>query len=216
MTRSWRLGRLLVVLAALAVAAYLLLPAGLAALGRWLIVDEPLAPADAIFVHAGGVPFRAKEGAALYAQGLAPEVWIMPTLPTPNDEELVRIGVPHAMGWEVDRQVLTTLGVPSEAVRVLPERAATTRDEIRAVTAEMRRRGLHRVILVTTKEHSRRVRAIWRRYADEGQTAQTRAASDDPFEPEGWWRDMDQAQAVVHELVALVDLWLGSPISGEE
>src|SRR6266704_6021266 len=56
-------------LAALALAAF-------SSVGRWLVVEDPLAKARAIAVLSGRMPVRAMEAAKLYRQGYAPEVWL--------------------------------------------------------------------------------------------------------------------------------------------
>ena len=44
--------------------------------GRWLVVEDPLAKARAIVVLSGAMPSRALEAAKLYREGYAPEVWL--------------------------------------------------------------------------------------------------------------------------------------------
>jgi len=44
--------------------------------GRWLVVEDPLAKAKAIVLLSGGMPLRAIEAAKLYREGYAPEVWL--------------------------------------------------------------------------------------------------------------------------------------------
>jgi uncharacterized SAM-binding protein YcdF (DUF218 family) len=208
--------RLAVAIVFVSVALMIFAPFGLRSLGQWLVVGEPLVEADAVFVHSGHTPFRAMEGAELYRRGLAREVWIVPAVPSAADDMLVKLGVERKRGWQTNSEVLAVLEVPASSVRRLDVEVKTTRDEIRAVIAEMKRLGIERVILVTSKQHSRRVRELWRTYSDGSLEALTHPSSDDPFRPDDWWKDMDQAQAVLHELVALVDLWLGSPISKQE
>ena len=79
-----------------AVAALLLLltaPSCLGAIGHWLVVSDELAPAEAIFVHAGRVPFRAIEAARIYNDGFAPEVWLADIAPTMESAALARLGI---------------------------------------------------------------------------------------------------------------------------
>ena len=57
--------------AAVALAAFALMEAG-----AWLVLEDPLQPADAIVVLGGGAPFRAMEAAKLYNQGWAHQVWL--------------------------------------------------------------------------------------------------------------------------------------------
>ncbi len=50
--------------------------AAFSSVGRWLVVEDPLAKARAIAVLSGRMPVRAMEAAKLYRQGYAPEVWL--------------------------------------------------------------------------------------------------------------------------------------------
>jgi hypothetical protein len=57
----------------------LILVAGIAGfrnVGRWLVHEDALSPADAIFVLSGGTPWRAEEAARVFRRGYAPEVWV--------------------------------------------------------------------------------------------------------------------------------------------
>ena len=60
------------------------------------------------------------------------------------------------------RAVLERLGVPPAAIRVLSQPAENTAEEVRVIARELQRVGGGEVILVTSKPHSRRVRATWR------------------------------------------------------
>jgi uncharacterized SAM-binding protein YcdF (DUF218 family) len=184
-------------------------PTLLRGVGRWLMVSDELAPADAIYVHAGHLPVRALEAADLYAQTLAPEVWLAATVPTEERAALEAIGVTIPPEWHWNREVLIARGVPAEAIRLLPFEVANTRDEIAAVAGELRRSGGTRVILVTSRQHSRRVRTLWRRAGDDGLAAIVRSSRHDPFDPDRWWTNTEDGEAVLHELVGIVDAWLG-------
>src|SRR5580704_10621691 len=63
--------------------------------GKWLVIEDPIAPADAIVVLSGRLPERAIEAARLYHQGLANEVWISPG-ESPADE-LAQLNI-HYLG----------------------------------------------------------------------------------------------------------------------
>ncbi len=191
------------------------LPPMLRGVGQWLVVEDPLASADAIFVHAGHVPFRAMEAAEIYGQGHAPEVWLAPIAPTPEQEALAQLGIEAPQGWFYSRQVLERLGVPSRAIRLLDRRVLTTADEIEAVAEELRRRSGRRIILVTSKQHSRRVRILWDRTSGDALEAMVRHSAADPFDPARWWTNTEDGQNVLHELIGIVNAWLGSPLRPE-
>jgi len=201
-----------------AIAALLLVLAApwlLARLGHWLVVQDPLAPADAIFVHAGHLPFRAMEAADIYRQGFAPEVWLAPIAPTEESEAIRALGIAMPPDWYWVQQVLLARDVPQTAIHVLHTEVLNTRDEILVVAEQMRSRHLHRVILVTSKQHSRRVRALWDRAATPGLEAIVRPSADDPFDPDDWWHNTEDGQAVLHEIAGLLNVWLGGPLRPE-
>jgi uncharacterized SAM-binding protein YcdF (DUF218 family) len=200
----------LLALLAVAIAAALIAgsPVALRALGRWLVVADDLAAADAIYVHAGHMPIRALEGADLYLEGLAPEIWLAETVPTAERAALEAVGVEVPAESEWNREVLRVRGVPASAIRVLPRQVANTRDEIEAVVEALRRENAARIILVTSRQHSRRVRTLWRRYETDGLEAIVRPSRHDPFDPDRWWTNTDDGQAVLHEVVGILDAWL--------
>ena len=202
-----------------AVAALLLLltaPSCLGAIGHWLVVSDELAPAEAIFVHAGRVPFRAIEAARIYNDGFAPEVWLADIAPTMESAALARLGIERHESWFYNKKVLEAMGVPSEASRRLDQPVLNTYDEIQSVVGELQRLGARRVILVTSMQHTRRVRAVWRALADDQVSAIVRPTRRDSFDPDGWWRNTTDIKAVFVELVGLVNVGLGFPLRPEQ
>ena len=112
----------------------------------------------------------------------------------------------------MNREVLERLGVPSPAIRVLRDGVLNTADEVRLVARELERVGASRVILVTSKPHSRRVRAIWRALVGNSPRAVVRYAASDPYDPGHWWRRTGDMLAVSREVLGLVNVWAGFPV----
>src|SRR6267143_1603075 len=82
-------------------------------LGPWLVVDEPLARSDVIFVTDGKTPQRELEGAALIQEGWAPRVAL--TLPRdPVSEDVHQLAGEPAQ-QERASQILRRRGVPEAA-----------------------------------------------------------------------------------------------------
>ena len=71
----------------------LALAAAVLGVGRWLIVEDPLEKANAIVVLSGRMPMRAREAAALYREGWAPQVWV--TWPPGAGTEIEAMGSPY-------------------------------------------------------------------------------------------------------------------------
>jgi uncharacterized SAM-binding protein YcdF (DUF218 family) len=158
--------------------------------GRWLVCEDPLARADAIVVLSGGVPYRAEEAANVYRRAYAPEVWV-------TGEE------------GSDRQVLIHSGVPAGAVRILPGGVVNTELEVREIAREMRDSGKSAVIIVTSPQHTRRVRTLWRRLAYPNERAIVHAAPQYSFDRDHWWQNTGDTYSVEHEALGLANTWLG-------
>ena len=199
---------LLVVLAGVAV----LLPWGASGVGRWLVVADPLEPGRAIVVLSGRLPFRAMEAAAIYRAGWAPEVWLTTEVRTPEELALDRLGIQVVRGDAYNREVLERLGVPARAIRVLGDSVWNTVDEVRLVARELGAGGADRVILVTSKTHSRRVRATWSAVVGASPHATVRYASEEPFDTGQWWRHSREAFQVSWEVFGMMNVWAGFPV----
>jgi uncharacterized SAM-binding protein YcdF (DUF218 family) len=201
--RRWLAFSLLLLLAAGATLAF-------RQAGRWLIREDPLARADAIVVLSGSMPYRAEGAAQIFRLGDAPEVWVSrPENPAP---ELREIGVSFKGEEEYNRDVLTHEGVPDSVVRILPRSIVDTEEEIEEVRQQMREEGKRSVIIVTSAQHTRRVRALWNKLAANDQRLIVRAAQNDPFDADHWWRNTRDTLSVVREYLGLLNVWLGLPI----
>lgn len=206
--------RALVLLAVLALVATLV-PWGVSGLAHWLVVADPLERAQAIVVLGGHLPFRALEAAAIYRQGWAPEVWITKPARPAEEEALAELGV-RVIGEETyNRQVLDRLGVPTEAIRLLSDGVQNTVEEVQLIAKELERIAGDRVILVTSKPHSRRLRTTWRALVGDSRHAIVRYATEDPYDPGYWWTDTRDALAVSREIFGLVNVWAGFPVRQE-
>jgi uncharacterized SAM-binding protein YcdF (DUF218 family) len=189
-----------------------LVPLGAGRLGHWLVVADPLERAQAVVVLSGRVPFRAMEAASIYRAGWAREVWLTKEVRTPEELALDRLGVPVVRGEAYNRDVLERLGVPSRAIRLLDDGVWNTVDEVRLVARELEAGGADRVILVTSKPHSRRVRATWSALVGPSPHAVVRYASQEPFDSGQWWRHTREALEVSREVFGLINVWAGFPV----
>ena len=207
--------RILLTLLAGAVLLAVTAPWTLPAIGHWLVVEDTLARSDVLFVHGGHLPFRAIEAAKIFESGMAREVWLLPVAANAERRALEDLGIFQRPGHYWQRQVLERLGVPSSSIRVLDQEVLNTRDEVEAVARELQGRELSSVILVTSKQHSRRVRSLWQRSAPEHLVARVRWSRSDPFDPDSWWKNTEDGSAVIHELAGMIDTWLGGLLRPE-
>ena len=198
------------VLVALAVVAH---GPALRLIGRALVVEDPIAKADAIVVVAGGTPSREDAAAALFREGLASNVVLSNPFTPDRVRDLITMGVRRFDYQGEARVVLEHRGVPAEAIVALPQSVKTTEAELKVVGELARSRGWRRVILVTSPQHSRRVKLAWSRQAPADIQSIVRVAQDDEFLDGDWWRQRRAAEAVLHEYLGLAAIYLGiSPL----
>jgi len=185
-------------LAALLCAGLLALTLFTLRIDRFLTVDDPLAPADAIVVLASN-PSRIEHAVALYTEGYAPVVAF--TDATYKDAGLTcssaRIDVPAAQA----------LGLPGDAVVITGDEVASTYDEAVAVRALVTEHGWQRLIVVTDPFHTRRAVATFRALIPEA-TVTASATPDGEYDPQHWWRSEEGVMAVITEVGKLAFYWV--------
>lgn len=180
---------------------------------RWvagnLSIEDALGEADSIVVVAGGAPFRERAAADLYAQGWAPNVLISRPTNPPAVDALVTLGVRPLDLQAESRAALIHFGVPAGAVVALTEPVHITEEELAVVKREARARNWRRLILVTSPEHTRRVKTIWYRRGNRDVEAIVRGSVYGRSLEGPWWRDRRLAEGVLHEYLGLAAIYLG-------
>lgn len=178
--------------------------------GRWLAVEDALDHAQAIVVLSGRMPMRALEAAKLYRAGYAPEIWLTHSIEP--GKTLQEMGIAYFDEEVYNTKILVHEGVPAAVIHILEPPVLNTADEIIAIKAALNAAPLQTVIIVTTKPHTRRVRTLWRSLTHGEGRAIVRAASEDPFDAQHWWRTTRDILDVVREVLGLVNAWLGLPL----
>src|SRR5947199_8849812 len=154
--RWWRLP-LVLALAAVSAAAVSLA-------GRLLVVADPLPPStDAIVVLAGPIPTRVLGAADLYRAGLAPRVVVTRERLARGESVLRARGARVPESDEIAIAALEQLGVPRRAIVRLRRRARSTESEARTVARYACSHSLRRLVVVTSRAHTRRAHLIYRR-----------------------------------------------------
>jgi uncharacterized SAM-binding protein YcdF (DUF218 family) len=192
-------------------AALVLLLAAVAAprLGAWLVVEDPLQKADAIFVLGGTMFERPLEAVDLFHEGWAPRLLLMRQIADYGEAELTARGVTFQREIDVQLDVLVKLGVPRAAIEVLPPQNST-RDEADELLAAAVANQWTRVIVVTSKQHTRRARLVMnRRLAGSGAQAILRASRYDRSDVDGWWRNRSTLRFTLFETQRLIAYWVG-------
>lgn len=181
-------------------------------LATLLIVEKPLARADAIFVLGGSAAYieRNQKAAALYKQGVAPKILLT------ND------GIKG--GWdkkeqrnpyyvERARRELIGQGVPENAIEILPGTVGGTEDEAKLFAETAREKDLKSVLLVTSAYHTRRTLWTFEKTALKNdlpveigiESPPTGQQTPPPFY---WWATPTGWHVVAAEYVKIVYYWL--------
>ncbi len=178
--------------------------------GRWLTVEDPLEEAGAIAVLSGRMPDRALEAARIYQAGYAQEVWL--THSTEPGAKLQKLSVPYTGEETYDEQILVHEGVPESSIKILEPPIENTADEMKTIGLALKHGELHKVILVTSKVHTRRARKLWKCLSEHDGQAIVRGVSNDGFDPAHWWRNTGDALDVVREVLGMLNAWAGLPL----
>ncbi len=157
-----------------------------------LIHSEEPAKADLVVVLAGDYyGHRVEKAAQLIQAGYAPQALVS--------------GPPGAYGEnESDLAVrfIVRQGYPARWFIPFPDPARSTKEESGYILRELRKRGIHRFLLVTSDYHSGRARRIFlatERAMGYQPPFRTVAAPDETFRPAAWWRDRESQKTVFFE-----------------
>jgi uncharacterized SAM-binding protein YcdF (DUF218 family) len=193
------------VLLAIAAGAWLLVYGG-----RYLQHEDPLVKADAMFVLAGTRLERPLEAVDLYKEGFAPVILLSPGRAEPG-ERLVRArGIRFPTDSELVRDAMIQMGIPAAAVITSDSSVDNTAQEASMLRAMVQARGWRRVIVITSKYHTRRSAFAFRRGLEgTGAQAVMRASRHDPSDPARWWRSRADFRFVASEWQKLIAYRLG-------
>lgn len=204
LTRRWALlGCLAVLAAGLALASGWVLPF----VGSVLVTEDTPRPVDAIVVLLGS-PDRTLEGIELYRAGYARLLVLTKGTPPTGHEELRQSGFRMPEPHELNVRAALTLGVPEHAIALLSERAANTREEAALIEKFVRDQGLHSLIVVTSRSHTRRARLLFGEALDGRVTVAVRPSRFDSFTPQRWWRSPKHRWEVASEYQKLLYYYL--------
>jgi hypothetical protein len=184
----------------------------LRAAGDVLVVHDAVAPADIIVVATGTDGAGALEAADLVHGGVATRVAVFADPPDPViDREFIRRGVPYEDAGERLIRQLRALGV--QGIETIPAAVAGTEDEGRLLPEWCDRHGFRSIVVVTTADHSRRLRRVLgRAMKGHGTTVTVRPARHSQFDPDRWWETREGTRTEVIELQKLVLDILRHPI----
>jgi uncharacterized SAM-binding protein YcdF (DUF218 family) len=178
--------------------------------GRYLVYEDPLEKSDAIVILAGARVERWLEGVELYRTGWAPQLVISPGRMEDAEVRIRSMGIRFPSDAELARDALVQMQVPESAIETLPGSLDNTAQEAAAVRDMAIARHWQRVIVVTSKYHTRRARfAFVREFAGSNVQILMRASRYDTAMPDRWWTTRADSRYVASELEKLLAYRLG-------
>lgn len=182
---------------------------GLSRLGSFLVVQDPLDKADAIIVLGGTMYERQLEAVDLYRAGMAPRIFLFREISDWGELELIKRGIPFMRAVDLQIDAMEKVGVPRDAITIL-DQANSTADEADHVYDLVTSRHFSRVIIVTSKQHTRRARLVMgRRMASTGTAVIMRASRYDQANTERWWSERSTLRFTLFESQRLLGYWIG-------
>lgn len=180
-------------------------------IGRVLVREEEPKQADSIVVLLGGTPERIVEAVYLYREGYSEEIIMVETLKE-HEDILEEEGVEIDIGEETEYSIAVQMGVPEEAITIIPARTESTQDEAVALRdyLDLDER-IGSILLVTSKSHSGRSSMIFNRALrklDHDVELTSVPSRLDDFDAKRWFTDREEIQEVLAETVKLFNYLL--------
>jgi uncharacterized SAM-binding protein YcdF (DUF218 family) len=167
-------------------------------LGNALVENDGPQKAQAIVVMGGDeTGARIIKAAELAQSGYAPVVMVS--------------GPPMLMGWESDLTIryAESKGFPASLFQPLDNQVHSTRSETIDIAKDLKRDGIHKILLVTSNYHSGRAGRLMRAAAPWCWVVVI-AAPDPAFDPNGWWKDRESQKQFLFEWMKTVSTALGN------
>jgi uncharacterized SAM-binding protein YcdF (DUF218 family) len=195
---------------AVVLAPVLLLSAmALPRLGSWLVVEDALAKSDAIIVLGGTMYERQLEAVDLYAEGWAPRLYLFRELIDWGELALIERGIPYTKVVDIQVDAMLQAGVPRDRIAIL-DRAGSTSEEADLVRQLVISEKLSRVIIVSSKQHTRRARLVMRRKLNgTGAAVIVRPSRYDRSNVTQWWSERATLRFTLFETQRLFGYWIG-------
>jgi hypothetical protein len=204
--------RIVMLVAVLAVVAAGVLCVPLLRAAGWaLVVEEPVRPSDIIVVASDSGGAGALEAADLVLGGIAARVAVFMDPPSGEDHEFIRRGLPYEDASARQIRQLRSLGV-SDIVEI-PRASDGTESLGQTLPTWCDEHKLGSIVLVTTTDHSRRMRRVIDRAMRGHATRVTiRTARHSNFDPDQWWETRTGLRTGIIELQKLVLDYIRHPL----
>ena len=133
----------------------------------------------------------------------------MREIPDFAEAELIARGIPYTRVIDMQVDTMRLLGVPLERISIL-DHANSTAEEAQIVLRLVTEKKLTRLIVVTSKQHTRRARLVMnRRLGPAGVSVIVRASRYDRTEADVWWRNRSTLRFTLFESQRLLGYWIG-------
>lgn len=186
----------------------------LVSIGEYLVTENELEKADAIFVLSGSIPDRILEAVDIYKQGYAPLIILSKAEKPQGYDALLKLGIKIPEEYDLNRIVALKLGVPTSSIIVINKRVDSTYMEMQALHDFLKKRNIYSIILVSSKSHTTRLTKLFNFVANRGKIKIiTRPSKYDDFDPENWWKTRRDVKQVIFEYQKLVHYCLIAVVS---
>lgn len=171
--------------------------------GWALVVNDGAEPSDIIVVALGADGAGVLEAADLIHNGVAKRVAVFADPPDTVDREFIRRGIPYEDAAARSIRQLKELGV--EEVEAIPRSVTGSENEGPILADWCDQHQFNSVLVVSTSDHSRRLRRVIRRSMKGHQTKITlRTARYSNFDPDRWWETRAGIRTEIEELEKLL------------
>jgi len=178
--------------------------------GRYLVYEDPLVHADAIFVLEGTRAERWLEAVDLYKEGYASTIALSPGRLEDAEVFLEAHGIRFPSNPSLARDAMVQMGVDPAHIILTGGSVDNTGQEARLLGELAATRGWRTVLVVTSKYHSRRAAFAFRReFRDSQVKVYLHLTRYDSSDPAHWWRHRGDIRYVISELQKLLVYRLG-------
>ncbi len=176
----------------------------LKSIGNFLILEDRLKKTDIIIVLAGSIPDRTMEAADIYNGGYSKKILLTKEILPKSFEILLEKGVTIPEGYDINKIVLTSLGVSDDDIESLDKRVQSTYEEASVVKDFLMENGYDSLILVTSKTHSRRAYLTFRLFLGNEIEIINKPTKYDDFNPDTWWTRRKDAKEVFFAYIKML------------
>ena len=152
---------------------------------------------------------RQMEAVDLLKEGWAPKIYVLRELADWGEAELIARGIPYTRIVDLQIDTMKKLGVPGESIGVL-DAAGSTAEEAQHVLRLATEQRYARLIVVSSKQHTRRARMVMnRRLQPAGVKIIMRASRYDRANVDRWWSERATLRFTLFETQRLFGYWIG-------